>query len=64
MPSAHSVPGYMRLLAQAHERVSRQFGLAAADGRLDQLGQRPDRGMQLILRARALRVVECRFVVP
>ena len=31
-------PGDLRSLAQALERVSRQLGLAAADGRLDQLG--------------------------
>ena len=31
-------PGDLRPLAQALERVSRQLGLAAADGRLDQLG--------------------------
>src|SRR5580693_9010583 len=57
-------PGDLCSLAQALERVSRHLGFAAADGRLDQLWERPDRSMQLILRARAFRVVERRFVVP
>ena len=38
MPSAHSVPATCVRSAQSLERVSRQLGLAAAGGRLDQLG--------------------------
>src|SRR5690348_4357477 len=56
-------PSHLRALAESFERVSRQLGLVAADGRLDQLGERPDRGVQLILRARALRVLERRRVL-
>src|SRR4029077_10989316 len=55
--------GDLRSLAQAFERFSCELGLAAAGGRLHYLRQRPDRDVQLILRARPLRVLERRRVL-
>ena len=62
MPSAHSVPAaWVRSLRRSSASAASSI-LAATGGGLDQLGQRPHRHCQLIVRARAFGVGQRRVV--